>query len=422
MRFVTSTYFTKFARNQGVAARLVAPVPLLVAAALVAAGCGNRAVPEVLETPAAAGAMLPRLSSDPAGVTWLSWVEPDAQGHALRFASLGEAGWSAVGTAAQGAGWFVNWADFPSVVHLGEGRMAAHWLRKLEGGPYAYEVRMSVSDDGGVHWSAPVPPHGDGTATEHGFVSLFALHDGAGAVWLDGRNTAGGEHGEGHHATQGAMTLRAGGLDGAGRPLPEFELDARVCDCCSTAAATSTHGTTVVYRDRSGEEIRDIRAVTLGPGGWSAPVPVGDEGWVMPACPVNGPALATRGGHLAAAWFTAAQERPRVLAAFSSDGGRRWTDAVEVAADAPLGRVAIVMPDADSAVVSWLEQGAEGAAIRYRRVAANGPLLAVHTLAATSPARSSGFPQMALAGQRLVFAWTEVGDPAAIATATVPVP
>jgi len=395
---------------------------LAISAASVLSACARSPTPVPLETPAAAGAILPRLSTDPSGTVWLSWVEPGTDTHTLRFASLGDDGWSEARTAAQGAGWFLNWADFPSVVHLGEGRLAAHWLHKLEGGTYAYEVLASVSTDGGAQWSAPTPPHGDATATEHGFASLFPVSGGAGAAWLDGRNTSGAEHGDGHHSGHGAMTLRAGGLDWSGRPLPEFELDARVCDCCGTAAAASTHGITVVYRDRSDTEIRDIRAVTLGPDGWSAPAPVGDEGWEMPACPVNGPALAAHGQRLAAAWFTAAQGRPRVLAAFSSDGGRRWSEAVEVSGDGALGRVAIVMPDEKSAVVSWLETTRGKTEIRYRRVPLEGRLDAAMTLATASPARSSGFPQMARAGNRLVFAWTLDGDTAGIAAAAVPLP
>lgn len=400
--------------------RIIVLLVILIAFGLSA--CARSPTPTPLATPAAADAMLPRLSADPSGTLWLSWVEPGTEAHTLRFASLGDDGWSGAQTAARGVDWFVNWADFPSVVHLGDGRLAAHWLRKLEGGPYAYELLVSVSTDGGGQWSSPVAPHGDATATEHGFAALFPVRGGAGAVWLDGRHTSGGDHGDGHHAASGAMTLRAGGLDWSGRRLPEFELDARVCDCCGTAAAASAHGVTIVYRGRSEHEIRDIRAVTLGPDGWSPPVPVGDEGWEMPACPVNGPALAAHGQRLAAAWFTAAQGRPRVLAAFSSDGGLSWSESVEVSGDGALGRVAIVMPDEASAVVSWLENTGGGAEIRYRRVPLQGRPATARTLATTSPARSSGFPQMALAGNRLVFAWARVGESAGIATATVPLP
>ena len=398
---------------------------LVVFLALWTAGCGRGPAPTLVDTPAAAGASLPRLTTDPAGLAWLSWVEPTGAGHALRFSAFDGSGWGPVGTAAEGPDWFVNWADFPSVVHLGQGRMAAHWLQKVTGGVYAYHVQVAVSGDGGEQWSPPTAPHADDSATEHGFVSLFPLPaaTGVGAVWLDGRHTAGAHGGDGgHEHGHGVMTLRAGGLDGSGERLPEIELDDMTCDCCPTAAARVPGGVVVLYRDRDPREIRDIRATTLGPDGWSPPVPVGNDGWEMPACPVNGPAVAARGNHVAAAWFTAAGGTPRIRLAFSDDGGRSWDAPLEVADGAVIGRVAVVMPDDGSAVVSWLEQSRGRAEIRFRRLAADGAGGPAYKLATTVAARSSGFPQMVLAGDRLLFAWTAVGEPSAVRTATAPLP
>ena len=266
----------------------------------------------------------PRLTADPQGTPWLSWVEPAGEGHALKYARLGAGGWSAPGEAARGRDWFVNWADFPSVVHAGGGRLAAHWLEKREGGPYAYDVVMAVSTDGGASWTPPARPHGDGTATEHGFVTLVPGALGARAVWLDGRNTgsvATGAETAHHGGHGGAMTLRAGGLDWSGRPLPELELDPMTCDCCQTGAAATPTGLLVVYRDRSPGEIRDVYSVSLGDDGASLPAPVASDGWRMPACPVNGPAIDATGDRVAVAWFTAADERPAVKLAVSGDGG-----------------------------------------------------------------------------------------------------
>jgi len=401
----------------------IAAAALAAVVLLAPAGCGLGPAPTLLETPAAAGASLPRLSRDAEGRVWLSWVEPAPGGHALRFTAFDGTGWQPPRTAAEGTDWFVNWADFPSVVHLGGGRMAAHWLQKADGGAYAYHVRMAVSTDGGERWSGAVAPHADVSPTEHGFVSLFPLPAGVGAVWLDGRHTSGGHADDGGHGDgQGAMTLRAGGLAWSGSQLPEVELDDMTCDCCPTAAAGIPGGVVVLYRDRTPLEIRDIRAVTLGPGGWSTPVAVGDDGWEMPACPVNGPAVAAHGGRVAAAWFTAAGGTPRVRVAFSDDGGRRWGGPIEAADGAVLGRVAIVMPDADSAVVSWLEQSRGRAEIRFRRIGIDGEAGPDYKLATTVAARSSGFPQMVLAGDRLIFAWTAVGEPSAVKTAIAPLP
>lgn len=384
-------------------------------------------VPAELESPAAAGSLLPRLSVDPAGTPWLSWVEPTGEGHRLRLARFEDPGWGTARTVAAGSDWFVNWADFPSVAHLGHDRMAAHWLRKVEGGAYAYHVQMAVSVDGGDTWSTPITPHVDQSATEHGFVSLFPTSGGAGAVWLDGRNTAAASEHAGHEPAMhdhrhGVMTLRAGGLDWSGNRLPEFELDDMTCDCCPTAATAVPGGTVVLYRNRSEAEIRDIYAVSLDPAGWSDPVPVAVDGWEMPACPVNGPAVAGRGLQVAAAWFTAADGRPRVQVAFSTDGGRSWGEPIEVADGTVLGRVGIVMPGPGAAVVSWLEQSRQRADIRFRRVTPDGRIGAAHRLATTVAARSSGFPQMALAGDRLLFAWTSAGERSTVRVATAPLP
>lgn len=406
-------------------------LPVLLLASM--AACGQAPAPTTeLEVPAAPGASLPRLSTDPDGQALLSWVEPAGSGHALRYARLEEGGWSQPGTAAEGGDWFLNWADFPSVVHLGSDLMGAHWLQKVDGGPYAYHVRMAVSRDGGAHWSDPVSPHQDRSATEHGFVSLFATEQGVGAAWLDGRNTAAGsghqhDHAQ-HHAPGepgagvGAMTLRAGAVSADGSVRPDIELDGMTCDCCPTAMAPIPGGVVLVYRDRTPGEIRDIFSVRLDDTGWSTPAAVARDDWYMPACPVNGPAVASYGEHLAAAWFTAAGGVPRVRLAFSIDGGRQWNAAADVAAGDVVGRVAVVMDGADSAVVSWLGHADRQAEIRYRRVDRSGRSGKVQTLATTSPARSSGFPQMTLADGRLLFAWTAAGEPATIRTVLVPIP
>ena len=405
---------------------LIRTAPAFLLLSLAACGRGP-APPTQLEVPAAAGASLPRLSTGPDGQALLSWVEPAGGGHALRFARLNDRGWGRPGTAAEGGDWFLNWADFPSVKHFGSGLMAAHWLQKVDGGPHAYHVYMSVSRDGGARWSTPVSPHADRSATEHGFVSLFAAEPGVGAAWLDGRRTGGGDHAHDHDNIQsgaetGAMTLRAGGVAADGTPRPDVELDDMTCDCCPTATAAVPGAVVVAYRDRAPGEIRDIFSVRLDAAGWSDPVPVARDEWYMPACPVNGPALASHGEHLAAAWFTAAGGVPRVRLAFSVDGGRHWGAAVDVAEGDTLGRVAVVMDGPDSAVVSWLGHADRQAEIRYRRIDRSGRGGKTHALATTSPARSSGFPQMTLAAEELLFAWTATGEPATIRTALVPLP
>jgi hypothetical protein len=369
-----------------------------------------------VSTPAAPGSRFPNLAHALDGQPVMSWLEPVAGGgYALRYSAWSGASWSRPGTVAEGKDWFVNWADFPSVVPVSGQFWAAHWPQQRPGDVYSYDVRISVSADAGGTWSPSMSPHDDGTPTEHGFVSLLPAGPAVRAVWLDGRNTS-GEH---DHAggAGGPMTLRSALIDpDARRQGPDVELDSRVCDCCQTDAALTREGPVVVYRDRSDGEVRDIALVRLTATGWSEPIHVANDGWHIEACPVNGPAVDARGDTVVVAWFTA-PDRPRVRLAFSKDGGRTFSSPVEVASGKVAGRVDVVLLPDGRAAVSWLEEARASAEVRVQPFTADGPAGIVTVIARSDVARSSGFPQMVLADGALLFAWTSSGEPAQVRAA-----
>jgi hypothetical protein len=369
-----------------------------------------------LPSPGDPGSRYPHLATAPDGTLVMSWLQPrDDGGHELRFATWHEDGWSAAGVVAAGSDWFVNWADFPSVVPGPDGLRIAHWLQQRPEHVYSYDVRVAVSRDAGRSWSPAATPHDDGTPTEHGFVTLLPQDAGFLAIWLDGRHTTGShDHG---HGDGGAMTLRSVMIDAAGQPASAgAELDARVCDCCQTDAAVTREGPVVVYRDRSPDEIRDVAVMRRTPSGWSEPQLVHEDGWHMPACPVNGPSIDAIGSEVAVAWFTA-PDRPRVRLAFSSDAGRSFSAPVEVAAGRVAGRVDVALLGDGRAVVSWLEETPAGAEIRVQAFTRSGVAGRAVTVARSGANRSSGFPQMIRAGDRLLFAWTDASEPLRLRTA-----
>jgi len=346
------------------------------------------------------------LTVDRRGRVYLSWIDrtPDNL-FTLRFSTRERGGWSKPQTIAEGRGWFVNWADFPSLIVLPDNSLAAHWLVKSGPGTYAYDVTMSRSFNGGRTWSKPFVPHTDGTQTEHGFVSMFPARNGAlGAIWLDGREMK--EAAEGGH-DHGDMTVRYAALARDGRATEEAVLDRRVCECCQTSAALTQDGPVVVYRDRSDKEVRDISLVRLKRGRWTEPRAVHPDGWEIDACPVNGPSISTDGRRrVAVAWFTGAGGVARVRAAFSNDQGDTFGPPAEVSAADPMGRVGVLMLEDGSAVVSWLERGKAGGEVRVRRVRPDGRMTEPVTVAASGTARSNGVPRMVrAAGGALVFAW-----------------
>lgn len=397
----------------------------LLAVLSVLTGCSPASPPEpwlgplvAIDNPAASGSRYPRLATATDGTIVMSWLAPAAgTGHELRYAYWDEGRFGASAVAATGEDWFVNWADFPSVVPGPDGLLAAHWLRRLPGNAYAYEVRLALSGDRGGHWSAPLTPHDDGTATEHGFVSLLPSDGGLIAAWLDGRHTTAGHDHDETGASGGAMTLRTQQFARDGRGAQAgVELDARVCDCCQTSAAMAADGPVLVYRDRGTDEVRDIALVRRVHGEWQAPVRVHADRWHMPACPVNGPAVDANDSRVAVAWFTAA-DVPRVRLAFSHDGGASFDAPLEIAQGTPLGRVDVALLADGRAVVTWLDKGVEGAQVLVQPWTEHGASAPPRLVTASSGARSTGFPQLAVAGDRLLFAWTDDHDPTSVRTA-----
>jgi hypothetical protein len=341
----------------------------------------------------------------------MSWFEPVGDtAHVLRVAERDEGVWVTARVVTQGSGFFVNWADFPSVVELHDGTWLAHWLAKVAADPYAYHVKLAWSRDRGRTWSDPMVPHGDRSPTEHGFVSMVPWEKGAALIWLDGRAMQGGGE-TGHEQTQGDMTARATFVGPAGEVDPDVLLDDRTCECCATALARTTSGLVAAYRDRSPEEIRDIAVVRYDGSRWSAPTMVSPDRWRISACPVNGPQLDAVGDTVAVAWFTAANDSPRVYVAFSTDGASSFGDPVRVDDGLPRGRVDVVFDAAAStALVVWLEVTASGAEIRARGVRRDGGSAPSWPIGRTVDARASGFPRIARAGDEVLVAWTVPGE------------
>ncbi|MGH7567413.1 MAG: sialidase family protein [Gemmatimonadales bacterium] len=367
------------------------------------AGCAAGGADIEFSGPAGSGE--PNLAMAPDGAAILTWLElVSERRHALRLAVRAGGRWSAPRTVVESDSFFVNWADFPSVVALPDGRWLAHWLTRVPGGVYAYHVRVAVSSDRGESWSPPITPHRDRTPQEHGFVAMVPADDTTAAlVWLDGREMK--LAGPAHEGT-GDMTLRFTTVSSRGRLGAEALLDARTCECCQTALARTTAGLVAAYRDRSPEEMRDIAVVRRVGGLWTPPAHVARDGWHYPGCPVNGPALSASGDTVAIAWFTAPGGQARVLAAFSLDGGASWGAPIRVDDGHPLGRVDVELLQDGTALVTWLETTRTQSEVRARTVGPDRRGGRSRRVAESSEARSSGFPRMLRLGDEILFAWT----------------
>ncbi|MDY7394156.1 hypothetical protein UMM65_02805 [Aureibaculum sp. 2210JD6-5] len=340
----------------------------------------------------------------------LSWTEKiDDSLASIHYAEFSDKKWSVPIKVAEEYNLFVNWADFPAIAKNNE-NILLHYLQKSAPSTYAYDVRLLVSSTNGNTFNTNFLLHDDNTKTEHGFVTMLPYKDNFFVTWLDGRNTGGGGHDEGHKSN-GAMNIRAATVLSTGNVIDDVLLDAKTCECCQTSAAITSKGPIVVYRDRTDDEVRDISISRFIDGSWTIPKSIHKDNWVIKGCPVNGPKAAAVDSTLAVAWFTAADNNPKVNLIFSDDGGSSFNTPIQIDNGKPIGRVDVALLDENNALLSWMESTRKEAELKIIKVNKDGTKSKSITIAELSASRASGFPQIELVNGTVYVAWNSVvGD------------
>ena len=347
----------------------------------------------------------PRLTSSPKGDIFLSWFEEiESKRWALMSSIFHRNRWSKPSTVTSGRSYFINWADFPSVNHISQDTLVAHWLEKSGSGTYDYDVQLSFSFNNGETWSSSQIPHSTMSKGEHGFSSFgigFDYHD---LVWLDGRNMI-MDH---NKSDYGQMSLYHSIFSSNGKLGKEYQIDERVCECCPTASVKSGNALVVAYRNRSLDEIRDIYIARRVGKVWEKPYPVFKDNWKITGCPVNGPMMALNLSKIAIAWYTSANNSPMVKVAFSKDTGKTFSLPIRVDLSMPIGRVDIEWINNEEVIVSWLESGKDSSNIFARKVSIDNTISEETLIQKIPPGRVTGYPQMEIWQNKALFAWTEM--------------
>jgi len=169
-------------------------------------------------------------------------------------------------------------------------------------------------------------------------------------------------------------------------------------------------GVLVAYRGRTPGEVRDILVTRFTGQAWTPPVTVHADGWVMPGCPVNGPAIAARGRQAWVAWYTGVGKTPSIRLAASRDAGASFGPMRQVElGPAQQGRVDLAA-DASGVWLSWMEEvggiqsvwlarfDADLATEQFRRQVAQ----------VRGRGRATGFPRLQLQDGAAWLAWTEI--------------
>ena len=369
---------------------------LLMTLALAVPGLPQALKLESVMNPAGPGSLQANWSLTREGNALLSWLDAAKDGsYTLRYSIRRGAQWSEPKTIAARRKFFRHPAELPEVMTLNDGTLMAHWVENPVEESEAEFLYVSSSRDG-EHWTAPALAHADKSMVQHGLASMIASGTReASLFWLE---ALGGE--------DGPISLKRTIVSGDGKTIKEESLDKDVCTCCPTAVVKTARGLLVAYRDHTPEDIRDIAVIRLENDRWTASKIVNADKWKINACPTNAATLSSRGDRVAIAWYTGAQDMPRVQLAFSSDGGTTFGKPVLVSTGHSYGYASVALNEAGGAIVTWLEQVAtgRGTLLLARQISpagAAGPVLQV----AQGSRQNLGYPRLLQAGNETWLAW-----------------
>jgi len=347
---------------------------------------------EPLACPSEASATAPTLARAPDGTVWLAWIESAPGGVSVRCAALDAATrqWSVPRRVAIGAR-ILDLDSTPPALAVGPaGRITVAWSERSASLPRTEAVFFSTSADAGATWSAPAPLTAESNASAHPVFTVLA--DGRVlAAWLDRRGRAVGDR-------DTRLFARVLGES----PARDVLIKPRVSEDSPPALASFPDGSALLsYRALGDGDIRDISVVRYRAGQWENDYNLNPDEWRSPPCPASGPQLATSSGRVAAAWFTAADARPRVRISSSPDAGSRFLMPLNIDFGQPVGRPAVTLLRDGALVTLWVE-GESGrpngppSGIWLRRATPDYSLDPPVLILAESPAKIMGQPRLAI--------------------------
>lgn len=264
----------------------------------------------------------PSLQYDHAGKLHVAWFEKEGKTGNVYLATIPETGTELRRKQVNGKGAEPDALHQSPGLAIGpKGDLFVTWATPKEGAPFAADLRLARSVDGGASFAPPLVVNDDGAPINHTFEHVLATETGdIYLIWLDNRNKD----------KSGAGTMFACSRDGGVTVEKNLAVDGMACPCCRPMAATAPDGSLwVAWRKTFEGNVRDIVVARSADRGrsFSPPMVVRRDGWSFPACPHRGPALAfDKHGRLYVGWYTeGTDEQPRIYIATSDDQGRTFS-------------------------------------------------------------------------------------------------
>jgi hypothetical protein len=266
----------------------------------------------------------PSIQLDEKNVAHVAWMEEKENARTLRYARTvpsGEALASPIAVNAQDE--VPYWRqEAPALEAHGE-HIYLVWAKMppkaLVDKPFANELRLSRSLDGGQTFLPSALINDDGELVNHSFDSIRIGREGAIHVaWIDGR---------GGKKTSGTYVTRSN--DHGTSFEKNTMIDDETCVCCRTSVAVAPDGTVYVAWRKMFGDIRETVVARSFDGGttFSKPVVVGNDRWVYPSCPHRPASLGVDGdGRVYVNWYTEGEdETPAVYLAYSDDRAQTFS-------------------------------------------------------------------------------------------------
>lgn len=322
------------------------------------------------------------------GSFYVAWVNHEVKNQADVMLTRFDGGGKAVGAPVRvnpQAGVATAWrGDQPSVAVAKNGSVFVVWTARVEAdGKKGTDLYLSVSNDAGQTFAAPVKINDDKSPAAHGMHSLGVAGDGRIYVsWLDERNVhvpKPSTKADGHHMESNRELFIADSSDGGRTFSRNRKIAGDACPCCKTALAVAPDNTVYIgWRHVLPGNFRHIAVTSSTDRGatFSKPVIVSDDKWMLEGCPVSGPSLSVaESGVLTVLWYAAGEgNAPGIYTAESKDKGQSFSQRQLLAQESVRGTPVLA---ADVAI--WEATGGAAAETKFRKVGNDGAAISLGT-------------------------------------------
>ncbi|HIF99872.1 MAG TPA: exo-alpha-sialidase [Myxococcales bacterium] len=299
----------------------------------------------------------------------------------------------------------------PLLLEGTEGKFYAIWLGRRGEGQRGNVIRVARSDNflksfgpatelGASSGRGPGPAFFDATVAPDGTLIVAWLGEGT------DKTLSGSSH-----------VLVSSSHDQARTFSPPVAAAADVCPCCRPGLAADESGRWfLAWRNMDEDDVRDLAVAASRDQGatWSSAMTMPGPSWQINGCPHSGPSLRVLKGDLFVTWYTEATGQSRLYWSRSSDGGREFSAAADIAGEildpnhprlAEVdGRLFVVFQGRDP-----LAEGSWGASRPFIRAIGPGehspPVPVPHGEGSASYPVLSG-----LGAGRVVVAWTDASQ------------